>query len=48
MGHSVEEFFDTLLEDSNGGQKLPNWWVYKYFPRVIGLRIMSLTRSQEG
>ena len=27
MGHSVEEFFDVLLEDSKGGAKLPNWCV---------------------
>ncbi|KAK7679936.1 hypothetical protein QCA50_016882 [Cerrena zonata] len=25
MGHSVEDFFDTLLEDSDAGSKLPNW-----------------------
>ncbi|KAI1787087.1 glycoside hydrolase family 38 protein [Ganoderma leucocontextum] len=25
MGHSVDEFFDVLAEDSNGGAKLPNW-----------------------
>ncbi|KAH8093101.1 glycoside hydrolase family 38 protein [Cristinia sonorae] len=25
MGHSVEDFFDNLLEESNGGAKLPNW-----------------------
>lgn len=25
MGHSVEDFFDTVLKDSNAGDKLPNW-----------------------
>ncbi|TCD63848.1 Glycoside hydrolase, 38 vacuolar alpha mannosidase [Steccherinum ochraceum] len=25
MGHSVEEFFDSLLSESEGGHKLPNW-----------------------
>ena len=25
MGHSVDEFFDVLAEDSNAGAKLPNW-----------------------
>ncbi|EJF58912.1 glycoside hydrolase family 38 protein [Dichomitus squalens LYAD-421 SS1] len=25
MGHSVDEFFDVLSEDSNAGAKLPNW-----------------------
>ncbi|THH30155.1 hypothetical protein EUX98_g4044 [Antrodiella citrinella] len=25
MGHSVEDFFDGLLKESNGGEKLPNW-----------------------
>ncbi|KAL4246947.1 glycosyl hydrolase 38 family protein [Abortiporus biennis] len=25
MGHSVEDFFDVLLKDSNGGARLPNW-----------------------
>ena len=27
MGHSVDEFFDVLAEDSNAGAKLPNWSV---------------------
>lgn len=27
MGHSVEDFFDSLLQSSNGGTKLPNWYV---------------------
>ncbi|PSR71657.1 hypothetical protein PHLCEN_2v12510 [Hermanssonia centrifuga] len=25
MGHSVEDFFDTVLKDTIGGTKLPNW-----------------------
>ena len=27
MGHSVDEFFDVLAQDSNAGAKLPNWSV---------------------
>ncbi|KZT05154.1 glycoside hydrolase family 38 protein [Laetiporus sulphureus 93-53] len=25
MGHSVEEFFETVMTNSNAGKKLPNW-----------------------
>ena len=27
MGHSVDEFFVALEQDSLQGKKLPNWWV---------------------
>ena len=27
MGHSVDEFFVALDQDSAQGKKLPNWWV---------------------
>lgn len=29
MGHSVDEFFETIEEDTKAGSTLPNWCVYK-------------------
>lgn len=27
MGHSVDEFFEHLMESTAAGKKLPNWFV---------------------
>lgn len=34
MGHSVEDFFEALKEESDGGRALPNWYVPHFLPAL--------------
>jgi hypothetical protein len=49
MGHSVDEFFVALDEDSAQGKVLPNWWVTTCFSCIFDVpEWSSLTLGMEN
>lgn len=35
MGHSVDEFFDMLLDTTSNGARLPNWSVIRRLSVIV-------------